>query len=56
MAGYRATVKAIRHKDPSQVRYKLINYRQIGTRYDVNGNATTTVDEAYRRLYRVASS
>ena len=55
MAGYRAIVKAIRHKDQSKVRYKLVNYRQIGTRYDTNGTPTTTIDKAYRRLYNVAS-
>lgn len=55
MASYSAVVKAIRHKDPSQVRYKLVNLHRTSTTYDTAGNPNTIV-ESYRRLYNVARS
>lgn len=48
-------VKAIRRKDPTQVKYKLVNLHRTVTTYDTEGKPTTTV-ETYRRLYRVAGS
>lgn len=54
MASYNASVRVIKHKDQSKVKYKLVNYKKTETTYDTAGNPTTTT-ESYRRLYNVAS-